>query len=107
MTTVTPGLIRVDDGWETHGLCVYGGWFNPGPGRKASDIDGTCPCRFRMIWVSPGQFIRLPFRLLVPAGKNASFLRLASGRLFAAADYLNSEGEGVPECRPIGLGRFV
>ncbi len=67
-----------------------------GYGGKASDIDGYMPKSIsrdggRTWEVSPTRF---PF--LGPGGQKPSLIRLASGRLFYAGDWLNAAGEQPP-----------
>ncbi|MCB1124352.1 MAG: exo-alpha-sialidase, partial [Verrucomicrobiae bacterium] len=67
-----------------------------GLGGKASDIDGYMPMSVSHDRGKTWSVHKTPFPAVGPSGQKASFLKLASGRLFAAADYLNSEGKGIP-----------
>lgn len=67
-----------------------------GLGGKASDIDGYMPMSISRDLGKSWSVRKTPFPAVGPSGQKAAFLRLASGRLFAAADYLNTEGKGIP-----------
>jgi hypothetical protein len=64
-----------------------------GLGGKATDIDGYMPWSVSDDGGKSWEISRSPFPALGPGGQKPTMIRLASGRLFVAADWLNAAGE--------------
>ena len=64
-----------------------------GLGGKASDIDGYMPKSLSKDGGKTWEVSKTVFPAVGPSGQKVSLVRLLSGRLFAAGDYLNSSGE--------------
>lgn len=71
-----------------------------GLGGKASAIDGYMPRSLSRDGGRTWEVSKTQFPMLGPGGQRPAFLRLASGRLFFAGDWLNAAGE-----QPPGLNR--
>jgi len=71
-----------------------------GMGGKASQIDGYMPKSISRDGGRTWEVSKTQFPMLGPGGQKPAFMRLASGRLFFAGDWLNAEGE-----QPLGINR--
>jgi len=67
-----------------------------GLGGKATDIDGYMPWSISQDGGKSWELSRSPFPALGPGGQRPTMIRLASGRLFVAADWLNAAGGQPP-----------
>ena len=67
-----------------------------GMGGKATDIDGYMPRSISRDGGRTWEVSKTQFPFIGPGGQRPAFIRLASGRLFFAADWLNAAGEQPP-----------
>ncbi|HEY5552749.1 MAG TPA: SUMF1/EgtB/PvdO family nonheme iron enzyme [Opitutaceae bacterium] len=73
-----------------------------GMGGKATEIDGYMPRSISRDGGRTWEVSKTQFPFIGPGGQRPAFIRLASGRLFFAADWLNAAGEQPPGINKTG-----